>query len=99
MKGATTIFYTNSFGILCQWKGVVIARDENSISIRFSKNKAYKYDLKGLDIQFVLITKTLVKSQLPADQQCFDENLQGRILESNKGNVSMLWQNRKWEIA
>lgn len=95
----TTIFYTNSFGITAQWKGEVIAFDETSISIRFSKNKAFKYRLKDLGIDLLLVTKTLInKNILPNDMISFCEIMKAGIIETQKENTAMLWTGGKWEI-
>lgn len=95
----TTIFYTNSYGLTAQWKGEVIAFDETSISIRFSKNKALKFRLKDLDIDLVLVTKTIIKRQvLPNNTICFDTVLKSTIIESQKDNTAMLWTGSKWDI-
>lgn len=92
----TTIFYTNSFGITAQWKGEVIAFDENSISIKFSKNKALRYNLKNTD--FVLVTKKVVKENVLQGNEIlsFDSKLTKSITEKMKDNTSMLWNGKKW---
>lgn len=97
----TTIFYTNSFGITAQWKGEVIAFDETSISIKFSKNKALKYRLKDLGIDFVLVTKTLIKKNvlLNSEVLSFDEKTTQDITEQMKGNTAMLWTGKEWAIS
>ena len=86
----TTIFYVNSFGFMAQWKGQIIAQDETSISIRFSKNKAFKYNLKDLD--FCLVTNTPVKDlgvciSKSLEAFSFDDKLKETVLEKTKGNV------------
>ena len=102
MKNATTIIYVNSMGFMAQWKGQVIAKNETSISIRFSKNKALKFNLKDLDIDFCLVTKTPVKNlgiSITNSSQAiqFDDKLKEIVLENTKGNVISLWNNGKWE--
>jgi len=98
----TSIFYVNSMGFMSQWKGKVIAKDETSISIRFSKNKALKFNLKDLDIDFCLVTNKHIKNlgvsildNSTATQ--FDEKLKQIVLENTIGNVKALWSNGKWE--
>ena len=98
----TTIFYENSFGFLSQWKGEVIAKDEKSITIKFSKNKAFKYNLKALDIDFCLVTKTPVKDlgvciSKTSEAICFDEDLKQFVLNNVKDNIQYFWNNGKWE--
>ena len=102
MKNLTTIFYVNSMGFMAQWKGQVIAKNETSISIRFSKNKALKFNLKDLDIDFCLVTNTPVKNlgvciSKTSEAIQFDDKLKQIILENTKGNVQTLWNNGKWQ--
>lgn len=98
----TTIFYVNSMGFMAQWKGQVIDKNETSISIRFSKNKALKFNLKDLDIDFCLVTKTPVKSlgvciSKTSEAIQFDDRLKQIVLENTKGNIGALWNAGKWE--
>ena len=102
MKNLTSIFYVNSMGFMAQWKGQVIAKTENSISIRFSKNKAFRFNLKDLDIDFCLVTNTPVKDlgvciSKTSEAIQFDDKLKEIVLQNTKGNVQYLWSNRKWE--
>lgn len=103
MKNLTTIFYVNSMGFMAQWKGKIISKNETSIAIRFSKNKALKFNLKDLDIDFCLITNTPIKdlgvciSKTSTAIQ-FDDKLKQIVLEKTKGNVQTLWNNGKWEV-
>ena len=102
MTNATTIFYVNSMGFMAQWKGQVIAKNETSISIRFSKNKALKFNLKDLDIDFCLVTNKPVKNlgvciSKTSEAMQFDHRLKQIVLENTKGNVQALWNNGKWE--
>lgn len=99
----TTIFYVNSFGFMSQWKGKIISKDEKSISIRFSKNKALKFNLKDLDIDFCLVTNKPVKNlgvciSRSSEAIQFDDNLKKIVLENTKGNINSLWENKKWSI-
>ena len=103
MKKSTTIFYINSSGFMAQWKGQVIAKDETSISIRFSKNKALKFNLKNLDISFCLVTNTPVKDlgvciSKTSEAVQFDPKLKSIVIENTKGNVQTLWHNGQWEV-
>jgi hypothetical protein len=89
-------------GFMSQWKGVVIERTETSISIRFSKSKALKFDLKGLDIDFCLVTKELIKDlgvcvSKTSEAVSFDDKLKETVLKRTEGNVQFLWTNNKWE--
>lgn len=98
-----SIFYENSYGMMCQWRGQIISQDTNSISIRFSKNKAYRYNLK--DSGFCLVTKKAVKDlgvsvDKAAISVSFDEKLRDHILKQiDSNNIAYLWQNDKWEIT
>jgi len=92
----TSIFYVNSMGFMCQWKGKILDYTDTSISIRFSKNKAYKYDLT--DCQFCLVTNTLMPDQgvtLASKWEAvsFDDDLIKEVLTKTKGNVYKIWQN------
>ena len=98
----TTIFYVNSVGIMAQWKGSVIAKDEKSISIRFSKNKAFKYNLKDLGIDFVLVTNTPVKNigvciTETGSAVSFNDNLKEIVKSKTQNNVQLFWENGKWQ--
>ncbi len=99
MKNATTIFYQNSVGILCQWKGEVIGTTATSIDIRFSKNKALRFNLK--ESGFLLVTKAPVKmigvcTTERAETFSFDDNLVNAVIEKTSGNVSMQWNGKNW---
>lgn len=98
----TTIFYVNTAGVMAQWKGEVIAQDETSISIKFSKNKALKFRLKDLDIDFCLVTNTPVKNigVCCTDNKeivCFNDDFKNIVLEKTKGNVKSLWTSKGWK--
>jgi len=98
----TSIFYVNSMGMMSQWKGQIISIDDTSISIRFSKNKSFKFKLKDLDIDFCLVTNTLVKDlgvciSKATEATCFDENLKQIVLEKTKGNVKYYWNGKCWK--
>jgi hypothetical protein len=98
-----SIFYVNSSGFMAQWKGEVIAKTDKSISIKFSKNKACKFNLKDLDIDFCLVTNKPVKKlgvciSEASEAIQFDHKLKQIVLESTKGNVQTLWSNGTWEI-
>lgn len=94
----TTIFYENSFGIISQWTGEVLAKTENSISIKFSPKKAFKFDLKNSD--FLIVCKKKIKPIECLNSEHYkmyfescDENLRSQILlemEENK-NISDYW--------
>lgn len=89
-------------GFMSQWKGQVISKTETSISIRFSKNKALKFNLKDLDIDFCLVTKNHVKDlgvciSKTSEAIQFDDRLKEIVLENTKGNVDALWHNGKWD--
>ncbi len=89
----TSIFYENSFGIICHWNAEVIAITDTHISLRFSKNKAYRYKLKETD--FVLVTNTKLKlSKLWEDrldnQTSFNEHARIAIIQAVGDNVSYL---------
>jgi hypothetical protein len=97
-----TIFYVNSAGIMAQWKGQIIGKDEKSISIRFSKGKALKFNLKELDIDFCLVTKTPIKNlgvciSKSSEAIQFDDNLKNVVLESTKENIEALWTGGSWK--
>lgn len=97
----TSIFYVNSVGFLCQWKGSVIAKDEKSISIRFSKNKALRFALKDLDCDFMVVTKSPVKNLgLAVDQAAesvsFDEAVKAKVLAAVAGNIAEMWTTKGW---
>ena len=101
MKAQQSIFYVNSMGFMAQWKGQVIAKDDTSISIRFSKNKALKFNLKDLDIDFCLVTESKVKDlavcvSKRTDSFQFDESLKEIVLKATKSNVKYLWCEGKW---
>jgi len=98
---STSIFYVNSVGFLCQWKGSIISKDENSISIRFSKTKALRFALKDLDCDFLLVTKTPVKPLgLAVDQAAesvsFDEEVKAKVIAAVGSNVAALWSGKGW---
>ena len=98
----TTIFYVNSVGFMSQWKGSVIAKDEKSISIRFSKNKALKFNLKDLDIDFLLVTKKPVKNigvciTENSTAVSFDDRLKEIVKQNTKENIEMIWEGGKWQ--
>ncbi len=95
----TTIFYENSFGIISQWTGEVLKYDKDSISIKFSANKAYKYDLKGSNA-FCVVTKTKLKETIvPQDEllSCDDE-LKTKIKEICKNNTLLMWDKNIFEF-
>ena len=88
-------------GFMCQWKGEVIAKNETSISIRFSKNKALKFNLKDLDIDFCLVTNTPVKNlgvciSKTSESIQFDDKLKEIVLQKTQGNIQCFWNNGKW---
>jgi hypothetical protein len=98
-----SIFYVNSIGIMSQWKGTILSKDDKSITIRFSKNKALKFNLLDLDIDFCLVTNKPMKDigvcvSKTKETVSFDENLKDKILLLTKNNVKHLWQNRRWEV-
>ncbi len=99
MKGATTIFYQNSMGFMCQWKGIVIGKSESSIDIRFSKNKACRFNLK--ESGFLLVTNTPVKSlgvcvSERSESISFDDSLIEVVKSNTAGNVAMAWNGSAW---
>jgi hypothetical protein len=99
----TTIFYVNSAGFMCRWKGTVVSKDDKSIVIKFSKNKVLRFNLKDLDIDFCLVTKSQMKRigvclSENTEAICFDDNLKEIVLEKTKGNVEYLWTNGQWKI-
>lgn len=101
MNKSTTIFYVNSMGLMCQWTGVVIAKDADSITIRFPKKGAFKYNLKDLDIDFVLVTKKFIKNigvcvSAAGTSISFDDNVKAFVKSQTANNVSMIWENKKW---
>jgi hypothetical protein len=101
MNKATSIFYVNSAGMMCQWKGFVIAKDNTSISIRFSKNKACRYNLKDLDIDFLIVTNVPVTDlgvcvSKAKTSISFDDNVKKHVIDNTVGNVAMMWQDGKW---
>jgi hypothetical protein len=92
----TSIFYVNSMGFMSQWKGKILDYTDTSISIQFSKNKAFKYNLT--DCQFCLVTNTLMKDQgvtltSKGEAISFDDSLIQEVLTKTKGNVYKIWQN------
>lgn len=103
MKKKTSIFLVNSYGFMCQWKGNVVSIDESTITIRFSKNKVLMYRLKDLGIDFVLVTKTLVKDlgvcvSNSMNAVSFDDSVKQVVLDNTQGNVEYYWNNGAWEI-
>ena len=99
MNSATSIFYVNSMGFMCQWKGQIIGKTETTVSIRFSKNKAFKYNL--LEGGFLLVTKKPVKKlgvciSENAVSVSFDEDLKKEVLSKTAGNVEMVFDGREW---
>lgn len=99
MKNATTIFYQNSVGIMCQWKGIVIKTTENSIDIRFSKNKALRFNLT--QSRFLLVTsKPMEKIGVCITENIeavsFDDTLIETVIEKTSGNVAMQWNGNSW---
>lgn len=99
MKNLTTIFYENSAGIMSQWVGEVIKVENFKIDIRFSKNKALRYDLK-LNSGFMLVTKTKVEDfGINAMNEAFsqDQRLRDYITERVGGNVAILWDGTQLE--
>ena len=102
MENKINIFYVNSMGFMAQWKGQIISKNETSISIRFSKNKALKFNLKDLDINFCLVTNKPVKKigvciSETSEALQFDDKLKQIVLEKTKGNVNLFWNNGKWQ--
>ncbi len=102
----TSIFYVNSFGMMCQWKGEVLNITNTTIDIKFNKNKALRYQLLNLDIDFVLVTKKMVKClgvgvDVALTSVSFDEQLTQKVLTHKdiiNNNIQYLWRNKKWEI-
>lgn len=99
MANATTIFYQNSAGIMCQWKGYVIGTTETSIDIRFSKNKALRFNLR--ESGFLLVTKSPIKNigvciTERAETMSFDDNLVNTVIQKTQGNVSIYWNGKQW---
>lgn len=93
----TTIFYENSFGIMCQWRGQIIGKTESSIDIRFSKNKALRFNLKNTDCRFLLVTDKPVKNILnDSEMISFCDETVNEVLMATEGNVRMFW-NGKWQ--
>ena len=95
----TTIFYVNSMGFMCQWEGVVLNKTENSISIKFSANKALRFNLN--DSAFLLITKTKIKSLGVSITEnmtstSFDESLINTVISKTSGNVDLHWNGKNW---
>lgn len=99
MATKTTIFYENSMGIISQWSGEVIAKTDTSISIRFSKNKALKYDLNNSG--FCLVTKNKLKFTSPLIQGAvmisFADQLREELKNAYKDNTAMLWNGSNFE--
>ncbi len=96
-----SICYVNSMGFMAQWKGEVISKDSESISIRFSKKKALKFNLKSLDCDFCLITNKVVKDlgvciSKTNEAIQFDDELKEKVLSQTIGNVDLVWVNGKW---
>ena len=87
-----TIFYENSFGIMCQWTGQMIGRTEKTVDIRFSKTKANRYTLANS--RFMLITKTPMKAMPGIGEDfCFsDEQIKDVLLYAGD-NVAFKWHN------
>jgi hypothetical protein len=97
----TTIFYENSHGFIAQWAGEILEVTETTISIRFSKSKALKFDLK-VNSGFCIVTKTKMKDQklgIDSASSAFsqDESLRNQIIELTKGNVLHHWTGNKFE--
>lgn len=95
----TSIFYMNSIGFLCQWKGEVVRKDFNSIVIKFSKNKILKFTLN--DCPMMIITKKVVKDcGFAVDQTdvslCYDEEIMNKAKEFVKDNISLEWNGKDW---
>jgi hypothetical protein len=91
----TSIFYVNSMGFMAQWVGEILEATETSVTIKFSKNKAYKFDLTNC--QFCLITNSKIKDLgvsllTNSEAVCFDDDLIKEVLTKTKGNVYKIWQ-------
>lgn len=95
----STIFYQNSAGFMCQWSGTVIAKTESSVDIKFSKNKTLRFDLRKSG--FLLVTKkqmTRIGACITdrVETMCFDDKIIELVKSKTVGNVSMLWDGKKW---
>ena len=95
----STIFYVNSVGIMCQWTGSIVRKENDAICIRFSKSKALRFDLK--QSQFLLITKKKISKIgvcITENQTAvsFDDNLINTVIEKTAGNVECHWNGKGW---
>lgn len=96
----TSIFYENSFGILAQWTGEILDVTETTISIRFSKSKALRFDLSA-NSDFLLVTEKKVKDlgvciSSASESVSFCEDARNRVIEATKGNVRFHWNGKQF---
>ena len=95
----TTIFYENSFGIIACWTGEIMKLTETHIYLKFSKNKAYKYELKNSG--FILVTKKKIKitqqlQDLLDAQISFNEYAHKFLLEKvGEDNIEFHWDGQQ----
>ena len=95
----TTVFYENSYGIMCRWKAEVLFQTETTIDLLFPNSQAFHYNLK-LNSGFLLVTKNPVKSTVPIDGQVsFDDDLRARLIEQHKENTALLWDGTRFTIS
>jgi len=76
-------------------------RDDKSVTIRFSKNKACRYALKDLDCPFLLVTLTPVKPcgvaiDQAAESVSFGEDIPGKVRSFVGNNVAIEWGDGGW---
>lgn len=84
---------------MCQWEGIVLKTTEDSIIIKFSANKALRFNLN--DSAFLLVTKTKVKSlgvSITDNMTAvsFDESLISSVIGKTAGNVDIHWNGKNW---
>lgn len=94
----TTIFYMNSVGIISQWTGKILKMTDTSVSIQFSKNKAFRYDLSQSGL--LVVTKFKMKDIGLNDLSTvlsFDDNLVARVLKATEGNRATHWNGSSWQ--
>lgn len=97
----TSIFYVNSAGFLCQWRGKIVSKDETSVVVRFSKRKVLRFNLKSLGCDFFVTTKTPVKDLglsvgQASESISFDESTVERVLAAIGDNIAERWTGKGW---
>jgi chemotaxis signal transduction protein len=97
----STIFYVNSVGFLCQWKGQVVRKDAESVVVRFSKSKVLKFSLKALDCPLFIVTKRPIKAcglavDQAAESTSYDDATMEKVKALVQGNIELEWNSKGW---